>query len=178
MLEHEGWLVRQLTPRPQSGPHGAPYRRGLSLIELMVAFSIVGLLTLAAAPFFSEYGINARLRESGNTLFAETLLAQSEAIKRNNEVRLVTVAGVITVTDMGDPANPVVLRTRSMGIGVSAENRLVTFSSQGSTANLTASAINLVHVLVACSSDHRCPGLRVDAGGAIRLCSNYQVNCT
>ena len=143
----------------------------------MVAFTISGLLTLAAAPFFSEYGINARLRESGNTLFGEALFAQSEAIKRNNEVRLVTVAGIVTVSDMGDPLNPVVLRTRSMGIGVGAENRLVTFSSQGSTANLTAAAINLSHTLIACSADHRCPGLRVDAGGAIRLCGNYLANC-
>ena len=165
--------MRQLKPRRPA----VPRRRGLSLIELMVAFTIVGLLTLAAAPYFSEYGINARLRESGNTLFGEALFAQSEAIKRNNEVRLVTVAGVITVSDMRDPANPVVLRTRSMGIGVGAENRLVTFSSQGSTALLTAASINLSHVLIACSADHRCPGLRVDAGGAIRLCGNHLVNC-
>lgn len=174
MLDDEGRLVRQLTPRPPT----ALRRRGLSLIELMVAFTIMGLLTLAAAPSFSEYGINARLRESGNLLFGEALFAQSEAIKRNNEVRLVTVGGVITVTDMSDPANPVVLRTRSMGNGVSAENRLVTFGSQGSTALLTAAAINLSHGLVACSSDHRCPGLRVDAGGAIRLCGNHLANCT
>ena len=151
--------------------------RGLTLIELMVAFAIMGLLTMAATPYLSDYGINARLREGGNTLFAEALFAQSEAIKRNNEVRLVTVGGIITVSDMADPANPVDLRTRSMGIGVSADNRLVTFSSQGSTALLTAAAINLSHVLIACSGDHRCPGLRVDAGGAIRLCGNHLSNC-
>jgi len=174
VLDDEGRLVRQLTPQPPA----ALRRRGLSLIELMVAFTIMGLLTLAAAPAFSEYGINARLRESGNTLLAETLFAQSEAIKRNNEVRLVTVGSVISVTDMSDPANPVVLRTRRMGDGVSAENRLVTFSSQGATALLTAAAIDLSHGLVACSSDHRCPGLRVDAGGAIRLCGNKLANCT
>ena len=150
----------------------------MTLIELMVAFGIMGLLTMAAAPYLSDYGINARLREGGNTLFAESLFAQSEAIKRNGEVRLVTVAGIITVSDMSDPANPVVLRTRSMGIGVGADNRLVTFSSQGSTANLTVAAINLQHVFVTCSDEYRCPGLRVDAGGAIRLCGNQLVNCT
>jgi len=170
-------LNTRLNARMPPRLHTRVRARGLSLIELLVSFSIMGLLTLAAAPAFSEYGINARLRESGNTLFAEALFAQSEAIKRNNEVRLVTLAGIITVTDMRDPANPVELRTRSMGIGVGAENRLVTFGSQGSTATLTASSINLSHVLVACSSDHRCPGLRIDAGGAIRLCGNQLVNC-
>jgi len=165
--------MRQLNTRSRT-----PVRaRGLSLIELLVAFTIMGLLTLAAAPAFTEYGINARLRESGNTLFAEALFAQSEAIKRNNEVQLETVADAVTVTDMRDPANPVVLRTRNLAPDVTAQNRLVRFGSQGSTATLTASAINLSHAVIACSSESRCPGLRVDAGGAIRLCGNQLVNC-
>jgi type IV fimbrial biogenesis protein FimT len=174
VLVDEGRFMRQLTPHQGV----APRRRGLSLIELMVAFAIISLLALAAAPYMSDYGVNARLRESGNTLFAEALFAQSEAIKRNNEVRLATAGGVVTVSDLRDPANPVVLRTRTLGADVSAENRVVTFSSQGSTAALAAAAINLSHALMACSGDHRCPGLRVEAGGAIRLCGNHLVNCT
>jgi type IV fimbrial biogenesis protein FimT len=36
--------------------------------------------------------VNSRLRESGNLLFSEALLAQSEAIKRNTTVRVSTSA--------------------------------------------------------------------------------------
>jgi type IV fimbrial biogenesis protein FimT len=164
--------MRQLTPLR------AALRRGLSLIELMVAFTILGLLTVAAAPMFTDYGINSRLRESGNTLFAEALFAQSEAIKRNNTVRLATDGGTITVSDLSDPANPVVLRTRTLSADVSAPAVQVNFSSQGSTVDLVAGSINLSHATATCSSDRRCPGLRVDAGGSIRLCGNQLVDCT
>lgn len=161
---------RWLRPRPRAS-------RGLSLIELMVAFTIAGLLTMAAAPMFSDYGINSRLRESGNLLFAEALFAQSEAIKRNNTVRLATNAGTMTVSDLSDPANPVVLRTRHLQSDVSAPNAQVSFGSQGATAGLLAVSINLSHASAVCSSSQRCPGLRVDAGGAVRLCGNQLVNC-
>jgi len=171
VLVHAGRHVRQLSAR------ALRTARGLSLIELMVAFSVMGLLTLAAAPMFSDYGINARLRESGNLLLAESLFAQSEAIKRNNTVRLSTTAGTVTVSDLSDPANPVVLRTRTMSPGVTAANADVDFGSQGATVGFAAGSINLSHAVAACSSDHRCPGLRVDGGGGIRLCGNQLVSC-
>jgi type IV fimbrial biogenesis protein FimT len=163
--------MRQLSPRPLAAA------RGLSLIELMVAFTIMGLLTMAAAPMFSDYGLNSRLREGGNLLLGEALFAQSEAIKRNNTVRLSTNAGSVTVSDMSDPANPVVLRTRTMSPGVTAANADVNFGSQGATVGFAAGSINLAHATAACSSEHRCPGLRVDGGGGIRLCGNHLVGC-
>jgi type IV fimbrial biogenesis protein FimT len=162
--------MRRLTPLP--GP------QGLTLIELMVGLSIMAMLALAAAPFFSDFGTNSRLRESGNTLFGEAMFAQSEAIKRNRPVRLSSAGSTITVADMTDPANPVTLRTSTLSQGVTAANASVTFGTQGWPSNLTAVAINLSHAVATCSSDHRCPGLRVDAGGAVRLCGNQLVNCS
>ena len=86
--------------------------RGFTLVELMVALAIAGLLVVAAAPYFADYGTNSRLRESGNTVHTEALMAQSEAIKRNRVVRLSTAGTAVQVIDLTDPANPVVLRTR------------------------------------------------------------------
>lgn len=188
--------MRQLIPQGRACParplrgsgkvaksHGpeSPRRarqRGLTLIELMVGIAIMALLAMAAAPYFGDYGINSRLRESGNTLFTEALIAQSEAIKRNRVVRLSTDGALVQVLDMTDPANPVVLRERSLADGVSAPAATVDFGSQGWPANLTAAGIDLTHATATCSSDHRCPGLRVEAGGAIRLCGNHLVNCS
>lgn len=153
-------------------------QRGLTLIELMVAFAIMSMLALAAAPYFSDYGVNSKLRESGNTLYAETLSAQSEAIKRNRVVRVATNSNVVTVSDMTDPANPVVLRTRTLADGVVAATATIDFGTQGWPSNFTAGAINLSHATATCSADHRCPGLRVEAGGAIRLCGNHLAGCT
>ncbi|MBL8305744.1 MAG: GspH/FimT family protein [Rubrivivax sp.] len=150
----------------------SPIRHGLTLIELMVAFAIASLLALAATPFFSDYGVNSRLREGGNLLYAESLFAQSEAIKRNRTVRLATNNNVITVDDLADPDNPVTLRTRQLPENVTIGNATVSFGSSGWPTNLAAVAFNLSHATAVCDADHRCPGLRVDAGGAIRLCGN------
>jgi type IV fimbrial biogenesis protein FimT len=142
-------------------------QRGLTLIELMVGFAIATLLAVAAAPFFGDYGINSRLREGGNTLYAETLFAQSEAIKRNRPVRVSTSASTITVEDMTVLASPVTLRTRTLSEGVSVATGSVMFGTSGWPSNLTAASINLSHSSATCSADYRCPGLRVEAGGAI-----------
>lgn len=153
-------------------------QRGLTLVELLVAFAIVALLALAGAPYFSEYGTNSRLREGGNTVYTEALLAQSEAIKRNRVVRLSTSGSAVQVIDLTDPASPVVLRTRSLADGVTVASATVDFGSQGWPTNLTAVAINLSSSLVACSAVYRCPALRVEAGGAIRLCANQLEACS
>jgi type IV fimbrial biogenesis protein FimT len=151
-------------------------QRGLTLIEVMVGLTIASLLALAAAPSLSDYSLNARLRENGNLLFAEALYAQSEAIKRNQVVRLSASGASITVADLSDPANPVVLRTRPLSGGVQMGTGTVSFNSSGWTSTLTAVSINLSHPSATCSAETRCPGLRVEAGGAIQLCKN-QLSC-
>ena len=149
----------------------------MTLIELMVAFAIASLLAITAAPYFADYGVNSRLRESGNTLYAETLFAQSEAIKRNRVVRIATSGSTITVSDLTDPSNPVVLRARTLADGVTAASGSISFGSSGWPAGMAAVSINLSHATTSCDGEHRCPGLRVDGGGAIRLCGN-QLSCT
>jgi type IV fimbrial biogenesis protein FimT len=147
-------------------------QRGLTLVELMVALTIAALLAMAAAPWFADYGTNARLRESGNTLLTEALMAQSEAIKRNRVVRLATAGNFVTVSDMSDPANPVQLRSRMFAADVQAPTTSIDFSSSGWPTDFNAVSINLTHVTASCTADTRCPGLRIDGGGAVRFCGN------
>jgi type IV fimbrial biogenesis protein FimT len=147
-------------------------QRGLTLIELMVAFAIASLLALTAAPYFADYGINARLREAGNVAYGETLYAQSEAIKRNRAVTITTTAdGTITVADTSG-ATPVTLRTRVVSSDVVLPAAAVTFNTAGWPTPLEATSIDLAHASMTCDNDHRCPRLRIEAGGAVRLCGN------
>jgi type IV fimbrial biogenesis protein FimT len=88
-------------------------------------------------------------------------------------VRLATDGTSVQVIDRSVPATPVVLRTRALTGGVSAATGTVDFGSEGRPVPFgTAVSINLATAAGTCSSDMRCPGLRVDAGGAIRLCGN------
>ena len=50
---------------------------GFTLVELMVGLVIMAILISAAAPFMGDMIVNARLRESGNLLFTEALMAQN-----------------------------------------------------------------------------------------------------
>jgi len=152
--------------------------RGLTLIELMVGLSIAALLAISAAPYFADYTTNSRLREGGNLLYSEALAAQSEAVKRNNVVRLSTDGATIQVIDRRDPANPVVLRTRTLNNGVNAATTTIDFGSEGWPLPFgTSASIDLSMTGITCSGDLRCPGLRVDGGGAIRLCGDHTATC-
>ena len=66
----------------------SPLRRqcGASLIEFMLASSIVGVLSSAAVPAMSDALAQHRLRASGSELFASFNLARSEAIRRGSAV--------------------------------------------------------------------------------------------
>ena len=156
-----------------------PVARGMTLVELMVGIAVLAILIATAAPYMGDMVVNSRLRESGNLLFSEALLAHSEAVKRNTTVRVSTSGGTVQVLDMTVPATPVVLRTRTMPGTVSAATAAFDFGPEGRPTPFgTAVSVNLSMADATCSTDVRCPGLRVDAGGAMRLCGNYQVNCS
>lgn len=63
-------------------------QRGFTLIELMVTIVMLAVLLGIAIPSFTESTLGSRLRSEANDLAAAALLARSEAIKRNETVRL------------------------------------------------------------------------------------------
>ncbi len=153
--------------------------RGFTLVELMVGIAVLAVLATTAAPYLGDMVVNSRLRESGNLLFTEALMAQSEAVKRNTTVRVSTNGVSVQVLDMTVPATPVVLRARTLTSNVTAPVASFDFGPEGRPAPFgTAVSVNLSTSSTACSADVRCPGLRVDAGGAMRLCGNHQVSCS
>jgi len=155
--------------------------RGFTLIELMVGLAIGAMLLMVGAPFFGDYINNSRLRESGNTLFAETLFAQSEAIKRNATMRVVVTGSKVETRNMLAGGAGELVREVSFAEPVAAlANASFDIGSDGRPAPFgTAVAVNLGISGLSCSGANvRCPGLRVDAGGAVRLCGNYLSGCT
>lgn len=149
-------------------------RQGLTLIELMATLAIGVILFGMAAPYLGDYMVNTRLREAGNALLAETLYAQGEALKRNVSTRLAIDGGEIQVRDMSAGGDGVLLRRRLLGDGLTAHAAAqIDFSSRGMPLPFgTATAIDIDKSGVTCSAEQRCPGLRVDGGGGVRLCAN------
>lgn len=154
-------------------------QHGLSMIELLIALTIAAILAAAAAPMFSDYLVNSRLREAGNSLFSEVMFAQSEAIKRNGIVRVSISGSSLQVTDRSTEGANAIIRERVLPNTVAADAAAdMNFGSEGRPVPLgTAYTVDLSLSGVTCSSEHRCPSLRVEAGGAMRLCGD-RLNCT
>ena len=148
------------------------HRRGVTLIEMMIVLVFVAIVSSLASPFLGDYIANSRLRESGNALMAEALFAQSEAVKRNGQVRLSVNATGTQVIDMTGAA-PVVIRDRQMPDRITVEVLNIDFGSDGMTRPRgTDATIDVISTGVTCSDAYRCPRLQIDAGGALRLCAN------
>jgi type IV fimbrial biogenesis protein FimT len=61
---------------------------GFTLVEMMIALSILAILLVIAVPSFRDASLGARLASIANDMSASVQLARSEAIKRNAAVRL------------------------------------------------------------------------------------------
>jgi len=148
--------------------------RGVSLIETLVTLTIAAAMAAFGAPAFSDYLVNARLREAGNSLYAEAMLAQSEAIKRNGIVRLSVSGSAMQLADRTVEGANALIHERVLPHGVSVDvASTLDFGSAGRPASFGDQyRVDLSAAGVTCSVEYRCPSLRVDAGGAVRLCGN------
>jgi type IV fimbrial biogenesis protein FimT len=77
-----------------AGPRrGSPRRsRGFTLIELIVAITILAILVGLAVPSFNEAALGSKLSGFANDIVGSTQLARSEAIKRNAPITVCAVA--------------------------------------------------------------------------------------
>ena len=67
---------------------GSRTSRGFTLIEMMIAITLMAILMAIAVPSFKDASLGSQLRSMANELVASAALARSEAIKRNAVVTL------------------------------------------------------------------------------------------
>jgi type IV fimbrial biogenesis protein FimT len=158
--------------------------RGFSLIELMIAIALLGILLLVALPAFSTMLANLRVRSVADSVLSGIQAARSEALKRNATVRFRLDSGagggwsIVLVSDNS------ILQSKSAVEGGGAQvtfgtGTTVEFNNLGRRSVPTAAAIRILDVDIsspaagACeeaSGRVRCLRIEVATGGAVRLC--------
>lgn len=66
---------------------------GFTLIELMIALALLGIVLAIAIPAINDFTIKQRVSSQANEMMLSLALARSEALKLNREVRVIPQTG-------------------------------------------------------------------------------------
>ena len=158
---------------------------GISLIEVMVAVAIVGVLMAFAAPAFQTWIQNTQVRTASEAIMNGLQTARNEAIRRNAAVQFKLDGGTNTqwrVNPFIDPDGvPIQSRAAEEGsINASitvlpAGADTVTFSALGrvvpnADASESLTQVDIDNLLIPVVADRRNLRIVIPAGGALRMC--------
>lgn len=170
----------------------APLRQqGFTMVELMIAVTVLAILLSVGLPSFQAWIVNARIRTTAEAMQNGLQLARSEAVKRNTRVRFILSGTGWTVqTDGGTP-----IQTRPSGEGSSGVTvavtpngaTQVTFNALGMSVFNTDASLSILSlemdvpttILAAAQSRElritvaSSQALGIPAGGQIRMCDPY-----
>ena len=175
--------------------HPSPGREiaGFTLIELLVTIAILSILLALAAPSYSQWIANTRVRTTAEAIQNGLMLAKAEAVRRNTKVQLALTAGEpiaanvasITASTAGTAwmarvfqpsgtytsADFIQGRNSTEGSGsttmVSASQSTFVFTGVGRLSPIPASTVN---INVAGTGASRPLRITISSGGAIRMC--------
>ena len=158
---------------------------GISLIEIMVAVAIIGVVMAMGMPMFSTWIQNTQIRSAAEAIHSGLQVARNEAIRRNAAVQFKLDNGTNTQwrVNMFDDPDGTPLQSRAAEEGsinatiarTPGDADTVTFSALGRVVpNADASSlltmVEVDNLLIPAVADRRTLRIIIPTGGAIRLC--------
>ena len=139
-------------------------QRGFTLIEVMIAVAIVGILVMVAVPNYLQWNARYQLKQGTTELAGSLNLARMAAMNRNQAVTvtLALASGRVNV-DFGGALAPIVLPQAIVGF---TGGPTVQFTRQG----LSGSAANVPLTLV--SQQGTVYSLVVTPSGKVNWCAH------
>jgi type IV fimbrial biogenesis protein FimT len=155
---------------------------GMTLIELLIGFVLVGFLLALGVPSFSAWMQNLQVRNAAESVFNGLQLARANAVQRNKSVTF-TMNGPdsswsVTI-DSPSALEQATVQTRSGAEGtpnavVATTSPAISFNGLGATNLLTAATIQVTNPTGgACGTgggNMRCLNVTVSVGGQVKMC--------
>lgn len=117
--------------------NSARHQRGFTVVELVVAVSIVAILAALALPSFREMSVRMTITSNANDLVGALNLARSEAVKRGFPVNVVATSGNFSNGWTVTP--PSVSPALTLQSHPAVANNYKVVAAQGSTASTAIS---------------------------------------
>lgn len=155
---------------------------GFSLVELMIAVAIVGIVVVLAIPSYHQWIENSRIRNAAESIQNGLQKARAQAVLNNAQVRFVRgtnsawTVGCVNVTALC----PAVIENHQANDGASANVTVVTLPAGATTLTYTnlgsrsanageLTAVNVDSSAIA-SADTRDLRVVIGTGGNVRMC--------
>lgn len=159
-------------------------QRGFTLIELMIAIAILGILLAVALPNYRTFIQNSRLRNAAEAIQNGLQVARSEAVKHNAQVRFSLGAGSSWAVGCVAPTAdcPASIQQRSTDEGSSTAvivtptppaGTEIVFNSFGAVVATPATFTRLdvdINTAVLSAADSRELRITIGTGGNVRMC--------
>lgn len=158
---------------------------GMTLIELLIGFVIVGVLLALGVPSFSAWLQNMQVRNAAESIFNGLQLARTNAVQRNKSVTF-TMNGPdsswsVTIDTPSIPlGEPATVQSHSGAEGtrnavIATTSPTISFSGLGAanpatTIQVTNPTGGACQTAVAGVGTMRCLNITVSAGGQIKMC--------
>lgn len=113
------------------------FNRGFTLIELMVAVALVGVLVTVGIPSFSELLANSRMTAFSNDLVTEIYVTRSEAVKRGAAVTICATTDQATCSGSNNWGTGWIIFTDSGTAGSVDGTDQILFIHQSAQSNIT-----------------------------------------
>jgi len=122
---------------------------GFSMVEVMIAIVLVGILVVIAVPMFQEQVAKRRLEGLANELSADLQYARTEAVSKNRQVQLISAADgkSYSIQYVTAPVSAAQLKIASFPVGITASPDVaVRFDAlRGMAATVGAMTLSSIH---------------------------------
>jgi type IV fimbrial biogenesis protein FimT len=179
MLDHQKRRDLLMFPRSETG---------MTLIEVLIGFAIVGVLLSLGVPSFSAWLQNMQVRNAAETVFNGLQLARANAVQRNKSVTF-TMNGpdsswAVTIdSPSAATGEPAMIQSRSAAEGTlnarvnitpGALPVAISFDGLGKTNLASQATIQVTNptggTCVASGGNMRCLNVTVAVGGQVKMC--------